>query len=377
MQQYFPKVFSKILQLLMPIVLLVSGTTTAQLDYSDKLGDENYESLYKVYEDYFPIGVAAYVNLLDEPRLVEHILKNFCTLTAEWGFGQGTINPEEGVWDFTIPDKIADFCRDNNIPLRDIPIMWSVHDTWMAYKDSSRTELASREQLFERMDAYIEVLFERYGDICDEWNIVNEVFHHGRDHQIKEDVNWFRIAGEDYIKEAFRLAHKYRDEKDIFYINETFVENNPAKADNLFEGVARFIKEGVPVDAIGLQGHIDTLSFNANPWTVKKLLQRVRDMGLTVQISELDMKVHTSNFQENYTELPKWIETWQINKYKNLFKVFRDNADIITNVTFWGVDDAHTYCAYNYVKDEWREEWPLLFDKNSMPKQNYYAVCDF
>ena len=80
---------------------------------------------------------------------------------------------------------------------------------------------------------------------------------------------------------------------------------------------------------------------------------------------------------EYFTELPDWIELWQINKYKNYFKIFRDNSDIITNVTFWGIDDAHTVCAYDYVTDTWRDEWPLLFDKNSAPKQAFYAVCDF
>jgi len=382
MGQYLPIVFNKFLAFFLPLILTLSGTTPALLDYSDKLGDPDYTGLYQVYEDYFPIGAAINPpeldpNNPDSPRLIAHILKNFNSVSPEWGFGQGSINPAEDVWVYGDADLIANFARDNGLTMRGHPVMWSGHITWMAYTDETRTQLVSKEVLFQRMDAFIKTLFERYTDVIHEWNIINEAFHHDRTKVFKDDSPWYQIAGEEYVTKAFEIAKKYADEHDKFYVNETFVENNPAKADNLFNTVERWLKEGVPIDGIGLQGHMDTVSVNANALTVKNLLGRARKLGLEVQITEMDIKIHTSNRQEPYAELPAWIELWQKNKYRNMFKVFRQNRDILTNVTFWGIDDAHTVCGYNYVTDSWREEWPLLFDKNSMPKQAFYAVCDF
>ncbi len=375
--QFIPKTFNKFMSLFLPLILMLSGTTPAKLDYSAHLGDPDYKGLYEVYEDYFPIGAAINPPELGDQRLVDHILKNFNSVTPEWGFGQTSVNPNEGVWTTGDADLIANFARDNGLTMRAHPIMWSVYDTWMAYTDETKTALVDEATLFARMDDFIREMFERYGDIVDDWNIVNEPFNHARSPQIKEDVNWYKIAGDKYITEAFKIAAKYAEPEDKLFLNETFVLNNPAKADNLLENVERWRSEGIRIDGVGLQGHVDTISVNANAQTLKKVLNRCRKMGVEVQITEMDMKIHTSNYQEPYTELPEWIELWQINKYKNFFKVLRDNKDIVTNVTFWGIDDAHSVCSYNYVTDTWREEWPLLFDKNSMPKQNFYAVCDF
>ena len=382
MGQYIPIAFSKFMSFFLPIILMLSGTTAARLDYSDRLGDADYTGLCEAYEDYFLIGAAINppqldINNPDSPRLVAHILKNFNSVSPEWGFGQGSINPAEGVWDYGDADLIANFARDNGLTMRGHPVMWSGHVTWMAYTDETRTQLVSKEVLFERMDVFIREIFERYTDVVHEWNIINEPFHHDRSKVFKDESPWYRIAGEEYVTKAFEIAAKYADEHDRFFVNETFVENNPAKADNMFNTVERWLKAGVPIHGIGLQGHMDTISINANAFTVKRLVQRARNLGLEVQITEMDMKMNMSQRVTTFTELPAWLELWQVNKYRNMFKVFRDNRDTVTNVTFWGIDDAHTICAYSYVTDSWREDWPLLFDRNSMPKQAFYAVCDF
>jgi len=382
MGNYMPLVFNKFLAFFLPLILMLSGATPARLDYSDRLGDPDYTGLREVYEDYFPVGAAINPPMLDpnnpdSERLIAHILKNFNSVSPEWGFGQGSVNPAEGVYMWEDADLIANFARDNGLTMRGHPVMWSGHITWMAYTDETRTQLVSKELLFERMEVFIAALFERYTDVIHEWNIINEPFHHDRTKVFKDESPWYQIAGEEYVTKAFEIAKRYADPDDKFFVNETFVENNPAKADNMFNTVERWLKEGVPIDGIGLQGHMDTVSVNANALTVKRLIQRARDLGLEVQITEMDIKIHSSNYMEYYTELPEWIELWQKNKYRNMFKVFRGNRDIVTNVTFWGINDAHTVCAYNYVTDSWHEEWPLLFDKNSMPKQAFFAVCDF
>ena len=61
----------------------------------------------------------------------------------------------------------------------------------------------------------------------------------------------------------------------------------------------------------------------------------------------------------------------QADQYGRLFTLFLKHRDVITRVTFWGIDDAHTwlngwpYPRYNH---------PLLFDREGNPKPAFEAV---
>jgi hypothetical protein len=49
--------------------------------------------------------------------------------------------------------------------------------------------------------------------------------------------------------------------------------------------------------------------------------------------------------------------------------VLRRHADVIDVVTFWNVCDADSWVGVS--------NYPLLFDKNSDPKDTYYKIRDF
>jgi len=370
-----PELLYKLLSVLLPLMICLSGNTAASLDYSAKLGDPDYPGLAGVYEDYFPIGAAVYSHELSNPKLVDFIKKNYNSITPEWELKQSALNPEEGVWNYDGMDALANFARENSIRLRGHTLMWPVQDTWMLWTDASRTTLVSKEVLFERMEDFIKTVMERYGDVIDIWDVVNEPFHYNRSQELKEETNYFKIAGEEFVTKAFELADKYSDANDLMFVNETFVLGNSGKTNNLIDCVTRWKKQGVRIDGIGLQGHMGTVStvlFDPNFNCLNDIVKTAKGLGIKVEITELDIKIYEIARQRTTDEVPKWLEQWQINKYKTFFRELRENKDTIIGVTFWGLDDAHSVITYDGKKD-----WPMLFDVNGMPKQNFYAVCDF
>ncbi|MCL2512809.1 MAG: endo-1,4-beta-xylanase [Oscillospiraceae bacterium] len=374
----FPVPLYKFFSFLMPLILFFSGSSYASLDYSDKLGNQDYTGLCEAYEDYFKIGAAVYSYELDDPRLVDFILKNFNSITPEWELKQSSLNPEEGVWNFDPMDKLADFARENNLQLRGHTLIWPVQDVWMLWTDETRATPVSKEVLFERMDEYIGVVMGRYGDVIHIWDVVNEPFHYDRWMRLKEDTDYFKIAGEEFVTKAFEFAAKYADEDDILMVNETFVEGNAAKTDNMFYCVKKWLKQGVRIDGIGTQGHMGTISTvptDVNFKVIDKLVKRCKALGVKLEYTEVDMKIYENEAQRT-AELPEWLEVWQINKYQKFFEALRRNKDTVIGATFWGLDDAHTVINYGAAADSPRD-WPMLFDDNSIPKQNFYAVCDF
>jgi len=375
-----PEILYPLLSLILPFLLLFTGSSCASLDYSGRLveAQEDYTGLYEFYEGYFPIGAAVYSWELDDPRLAAFIKKNFNSIVPEWELKQSSLNPKEGQWEYERMDMLADFARANHLQLRGHTLIWPVQDVWMLWTDETRTQLVDKATLFARMEQYIKTVMERYGDVIDVWDVVNEPFHYDRTWQLKEDTNYFRIAGEEFVTKAFEYAAKYADERDVLIVNETFVEGNAAKTDNMFNCVERWLKQGVRIDGVGTQGHMGTVStqpFDPNFCVIDNLAQRCRKLGIQLEYTEIDIKIFEIDRQRTAEAPPRWLELWQIFKYKKFFEALRRNADVVIGATFWGLDDAHT--VINYSDSGLKNDWPMLFDRDGLPKQNFFAVCDF
>lgn len=368
---FITKIYVAFMSVLLPTVMTLTGVTANMPNYSAQMNDPDYTGLAEVYEDYFPIGTAVYSHLLQDPARRELLKRNFNSLTFEFELKQPVINPEEGVWNFEGADAVADFARENGMTVRGHTLLWGDQDCWMIYDESSASGYASAELFFERLYDFMEVVITRYDDVIDVWDVVNEPFYFYVWETYKP-TKVFELYGEQFLVKAFQFARELAEPGDKLFVNETKVLNNVQKSYNLLNTVKRLLKEGVPIDGIGLQGHLDTVSIQETPARLQSIIDDIRDMGLEVQITELDMRVYVSNNQESYDTLPLWVAQWQQNKYKEIFAVLRKNSDVVTSVTFWGMDDGVSACLYSG-----RNDWPLLIDKDLKPKASFFAVCDF
>ncbi|NLO46644.1 MAG: endo-1,4-beta-xylanase [Clostridiales bacterium] len=362
----------KIISLFMPVALFLSGTSAAELDYSDKLGDSGYTGLYEVYEDYFPIGSAVSSGLLKDSQCSEFVLKNFSSMTFEYELKQPIICPTEGGWNFKGADAVADFAREHGLKLRGHTLLWGEESpqNWMVYDENKN--LVDKETFYARLYDYFSVIIPRYDDVVDDWDIINEACHWDYSSRLHKDA-LYKICGEEYIYKAFEFAKEFVGENDKLILNETKVLNNKAKENNLYATIKAMIEKGTPIDGVGIQCHVDTLSFKETARRLDSIIKRFSKLGIEIQITELDMTAYSYDAQKAYDELPVWVEQLQILKYKRFFEVLRSHSDVVTSVTFWGIDDEHSYLA----KKDGREDWGLLFDKHGNPKQSFYAACDF
>ncbi len=111
----------------------------------------------------------------------------------------------------------------------------------------------------------------------------------------------------------------------------------------------------MPIDGVGFQAHIDT-GFNVVSQRVLENYQRFRDLGLEVQITELDVQSNSSfpASEQNQRQA----------------KVYGDMLETCLAVKcsafmMWGLTDAHSWRAGRS---------PLIFDGNYQPKPAYDAL---
>ncbi len=130
------------------------------------------------------------------------------------------------------------------------------------------------------------------------------------------------------------------------------------------------LDEGVPVNAVGLQGH-----WNINDPTEKNLrdaIDKFSSLGLKIQITELDVSIYASRTDTVGMGFTPEREQKQIDFYKMAFKVFREKKNVITGVTFWNVSDCMSWRDRRNMK-----VYPLLFDENLKPKKVFGEVVKF
>jgi endo-1,4-beta-xylanase len=147
-----------------------------------------------------------------------------------------------------------------------------------------------------------------------------------------------------------------------------------AKCDGAVAIVKRLKSKGIRIDGVGIQLHggLTYPSVEGLEYAITNLAAT----GVKVMITELDIRTQprgapgadvsqvnrqtTSDPNADAAEIQKKLAE----KYTEIFSVLLKHKREITRVTFWGVYDATSWIGGS----------PLLFDRNSQPKDAFFAV---
>ncbi len=333
-------------------------------------------SLYQVLQEHFPLGIGAAVEPLQLSGEHGELLKKHFNsivpvndLKAEW------IQPTEGDFRFENADRLVEFAREHGMSVRGHTLVWHQRTPDWFFTDSEGRDMeeetdpvkraANKALLLQRLETHIKTVVEHFGEDIYAYDVVNEPID---DFGGYRESKWYRIAGLDYIREAFRYARMYAPHAKL-YINEYNTES-PSKREDLYELVNQLLSEGVPIDGVGHQMHINIKSPSVEE--MGNAVELFGELGLDNQITELDMSVYT-NDSENYEVVPQELIDWQGYRYKEVIQELIQHKQYISSVVFWGLADDHTWLNTFPVK---RNEAPLLFDEYLQAKPAYWGMVD-
>lgn len=309
----------------------------------------------------FYFGVAVRPSTID--TFGNQLASEFNSLTAENDMKWGVLAPELGVYDFSGADQLVEFAQANNMRVRGHVLYWTRLNglpTWLPGEISEAADPGGR--LRELMNEHAEVTLGRYAGRVQQWDVVNEpleVFGPNLD----PDNLFFQTLGDNWVAEAFEMAHA-ADPTAELYLNEVLIVNNDTKFEGLYALASDLISNDVPIDGVGIQGHF----FFAPPDRVglTNQLSRIGDLGLSVELTEVDIPIYLFAMQQNPLEA-------QAQAYADVVFSCLD-VEACRGITVWGLNDGLTWLDSFTDTAMFAPNMPLLFDEEGNPKIAYDAV---
>ncbi|MFT7841691.1 endo-1,4-beta-xylanase [Saccharothrix sp. BKS2] len=283
-------------------------------------------------------GTAVAANKLADPVYAGILNREFDVVTPENEMKLDATEPRQGEFHFTNADRIVDHALARGAEVRGHTLLWhSGLPGWL--------QGLSGTALRQAMLNHVTGVVTHYRGRIHSWDVVNEAFVDGTSGRRRDSS--FQRTGDDWIEAAFRTARAADPGAKLCY-NDYNVESwAHAKTQAVHRMVRDFRARGVPIDCVGLQSHFG--SGNPVPADFRTTLRNFADLGVDVQITELDVEGSGQAQADGYR------------------RVVRDCLSVLrcAGITVWGIRDT----------DSWRASGtPLLFDGRGEEKPAYYSV---
>ena len=342
-------------------------------------------SMKNGYRSAFHIGAAldsrVFVN--EDPVLSDIVTGQCSLIVAGNELKWESLHPAINRYDFSKADSFVNWGERNGMQVHGHVLVWHSQTPASAFKDASGRDV-SRDVMIERMQDHIRTVMGRYKGRIQTWDVVNEAFN---DDGTMRDSPWSRIIGRDFIEIAFRTAREVDPSAMLVYNDYSWV--NPAKRAGILAHIRELLAKGVPIDALGIQGHWQ-LGYPSIE-QVDATLWDLASTGLKILITELDIDVLPTawdytgadinvrfELQDSlnpYREtIPPAVLQQQAERYAALFTKFLEYKDFIHTVTFWGITDQDSWLNNFPVRG--RTNYPMAYNRNNQPKPAYFAIMN-
>jgi len=313
------------------------------------------------------MGAAVDSPYLNDARYRATVIQEYSALETANELKFDAVHPKPESYDFSGADALVAFARTNSMKLRAHNLLWhrslpnwiAVND-WMHAQNGPSTPWTP-ETLNKVLAEHIATVVRRYRGEVYAWDVVNEPFN--EDGSMRSSI-WYEkpgigFAGEGtkYIAQALIWAHAADPEARLF-VNEYNAETLNKKSDAMYEMARDFLRQGVPLNGIGMQMHVES-DFNSFE-DLSKNIQRLGRLGLEVQFTEVDVRLR----DDSDVSLRA-----QADIYERLLNVcLRESA--CTLFQTWGITDR-----YSFIPETFRGYgWALPFDENYKKKPAYNAM---
>ena len=259
-----------------------------------------------------------------------------------------TVRPGPDTFDFSRMDSIAAWAKQNDMALRGHTLLWhrpQWFPDWLNTYDYGANPTAEAERL---LTDHIRAVTRRYRGQIHSYDVVNEAIDHDRNAPIETSLSRAMGSPEAVIDLAFHTAREELPDAQLVYNDYMSWEPDHRKhCDDVLRLLEGMVKRGTPVDALGIQSHIEIFSIDpatgVGPYLERewrRFLDEVTGMGLRLLITEFDVKDKAlpANIAERDQKVAEFAQRY--------FDVMLEYGDHLDDILAWGMTDTFNWLQY-------------------------------
>jgi endo-1,4-beta-xylanase len=313
------------------------------------------------------IGTAVIPFDLDTPAYAAILAEQFSVVTPGNEMKWGVVEPTQGAFDWSGADRLVSFAEQNRQRVRGHTLLW--HNQlpgWLTTGVANGT--ISNSQLTALLEQHIFTEVTRYRGRIWQWDVANEFFTDSNPSTLNPNDFWISHLGPGIIPQAFRWAREADPHALLFYndYNIAGEDGTNAKSDAAYAWLTQMKDQGVPIDGVGDQGHLDTQY--GFPTLMTQDLQRFATLDLKVAITEADVRTFVDG---PATQVPTdHLATFaQPYEFSQMLQACLAVPECIS-FTVWGFGDADSWVPGFFTG----EGYATLYDVNLQPKPAFSAL---
>ena len=210
------------------------------------------------------------MSLEDARRYKEVFLSNFNAAVTEVALKWHAMERRRGEVNYSMVDAILEWTEENQIPLRGHNIFWGTPDRVQDW-----VKELSDEELYETIKNRATTIGQRYKGRFAEYDLNNEMIH--GNYYADRLGSGITKKMADWVKQADPQARLYLNDYDILtgYMLDDYIKH-----------IRGLLDEQVPIDGVGVQGHLHGDSFD--PSKLRHALDALTEQGLPIRITEFN-----------------------------------------------------------------------------------------
>ncbi len=316
-------------------------------------------------------GCAVNANLLREDEGFRKLLaEQYNIVVPENCMKWNILRPTADTYNFTDADSLVAFAETHGMKVRGHNFVW--HEALPGWFATAVNKGNAQKFLVD----HIRTVGGRYTGKMHSWDVVNEAIWipDGRPDGMRTSSPWFQMLGPGYIDLAFRTA-RAADPTALLTYNDYSIEydndEEGKKRTAVLALLRRMKADKVPLDALGIQSHIHSVSKDGFSRGVSELIEGAKALGLQVFVTELDVNDDAID-TDDMAERDKIVAE----VYRNYLTAALNGTEVKAVLT-WGASDKNTWLNHGTKfrkQHPDRTQRPLPFDPEYAPAPAFFAM---
>jgi len=255
------------------------------------------------------------------------------------------VRPSPTVYAFDRMDEIVRWAQTNALAVRGHTLLWhrpQWFPNWLNTYDYGANPVREAERL---LTEHIQTVTRRYKGVITSYDVVNEAIDHDRNAPIETSMSRAMGSPEAVLDLAFHTARAELPDAQLVYNDYMSWEPQHARhCDDVLRLLEGFRKRGTPVDALGIQSHIEIFAIDPatgnGPYAEaawRRFLDEVTGMGYRLLVTEFDVKDKAlpANIASRDAKVADFARRY--------FEVMFDYAAHLDDVLAWGMVDRFNW----------------------------------